>query len=55
LIATPDSRELAGLQVPSTMTEADWAQMLAIINAYKPSIVKAGSRLEETGREGERD
>jgi len=41
-IPLPDSDQLAGLQVPSRMTESDWTQMLAIINAYKSSIVRSG-------------
>lgn len=43
-IPLPDSDQLAGLQVPSRMTESDWAQMLAIINAYKSSIVRSTRR-----------
>lgn len=41
-IPLPDSDQLAALQVPSRMTDADWNQMLAIITAYKSSIVRSG-------------
>jgi hypothetical protein len=36
-----DSDQLAALQVPSRMTDADWNQMMAIITAYKSSIVRS--------------
>ena len=39
-IPLPDTDELAGLQVPKRMSQAAWDQMMAIIKAYKPSIVK---------------
>jgi hypothetical protein len=41
-IPLPDSDQLAALQVPSRMTDADWDQMIAIITAYKSSIVRPG-------------
>jgi hypothetical protein len=40
-IPLPDTDQLAGLQVPTRMSEQAWNQMLAIINAFKPSIVQA--------------
>ncbi|HUY09569.1 MAG TPA: hypothetical protein VMW80_09005 [Candidatus Dormibacteraeota bacterium] len=40
-IPLADSDLLAALQLPSRMTEADWNRMLAIIGAYKTSIVRA--------------
>jgi hypothetical protein len=49
-IPLPDTNQLAGLQVPARMSEAAWAQMMAIINAYKPSIVKEPLAREESAR-----
>lgn len=45
-IPLPDTDQLAALQVPKRMSEAAWRQMMAIINAYKPSIVKEPAESE---------
>lgn len=46
-ILLPGVGQAGALKVPTTMSEAEWKTMLAIINAYKPTIVQPDLGHEE--------